>query len=178
MAKKLFSNGGEFTGEEFQLLLQQLNIKDVPITSKNPQGNSIVERMHQTVGNILRTLVHTDPPENIEDAEALVDEALAAAQHALRATVSTTLGGSPGSLVFGRDMFLDVPLIADWHLIATRREQLVNEALGRENAKRRRFDYVQGQQVLKKIYKPTKLGTRASGPYPINQVHVNGTVTI
>ena len=174
----IHDNGGEFTGEEFQLLLQQLNIKDVPITSKNPQGNSIVERMHQTVGNILRTLVHTNPPENIEDAEALVDEALAAAQHALRATVSTTLGGSPGSLVFGRDMFLDVPLIADWHLIATRREQLVNEALRRENAKRRRFDYVQGQQVLKKIYKPTKLGTRASGPYPINQVHVNGTVTI
>jgi hypothetical protein len=174
----IHDNGGEFTGYEFQRLLERLHIKDVPITSKNPQGNSIVERMHQTVGNILRTLVHTNPPETVENAADLVDEALATASHALRATACTTLGSSPGSLVFGRDMFLDVPLIANWHLIASRREQLVNESLRRENMKRRRYDYVQGQQVLKKIHDPTKLGLRTSGPYPIQQVHVNGTLTI
>ena len=80
--------------------------------------------------------------------------------------------------MYGRDMFLDVPLIADWHAIAERRTQVVNESLRRANLKRRTYDYVQGQQVLKKTYKPTKLGERTEGPYPISQVHVNGTVSI
>ena len=44
--------------------------------------------------------------------------------------------------------------------------------------KRRRYDYVQGQEVLKKIHDPTKLGERTEGPYTITRVHVNGTVTI
>jgi hypothetical protein len=121
--------------------------------------------MHQNVGNILRTLVHTTPPEDVTSARRLVDEALSTAQHALRAAVSTALGSSPGALVFGRDMFLDVPMIADWHLIARRREQMVNESLRRENMKRRRYDYVQGQRVMMKVYKPNKLEPTAKGPY-------------
>jgi hypothetical protein len=53
-----------------------------------------------------------------------VDKALAMAMHAMQASVSTTLGSLPGALVFGsRDMFLNIPLIADWHLIAQRREK-------------------------------------------------------
>jgi hypothetical protein len=55
-------------------------------------------------------------------------------------------------------MFLNIPLIADWHAITKRREHLVNENLMRENRKRRRHDYAIDQQVLKKWYKPTKLG--------------------
>jgi hypothetical protein len=62
-------------------------------------------------------------------------------------------------------MFLDVPMIADWHLIARRREQMVNESLRRENMKRRRYDYVQGQRVMMKVYKPNKLEPTAKGPY-------------
>ena len=98
--------------------------------------------------------------------------------HAMRVNVATTLNSSPGALVYGRDMFLDVPLIADWQAIAERRTQVVNESLQRANLKRRTYDYVQGQQVLKKTHKPTKLGERKEGPYPISQVHVNGTVSI
>ena len=30
-------------------------IKVRPITSRNPQANAILERVHQTIGNILRT---------------------------------------------------------------------------------------------------------------------------
>ncbi|KAL7502315.1 hypothetical protein ACHAXN_000299, partial [Cyclotella atomus] len=69
-------------------------------------------------------------------------------------------------------------LVADWHLIAQRREQLVNESLRRQNLKRRRYDYIVGQRVLKKVHDPTKLGERTEGPYTINIVHVNGTDTI
>ena len=174
----IHDNGGEFTGWEFQELLQLLHIEDVPTTSRNPTANAICERMHQTVGNILRTLLYTNPPTTVSGAADLVDQALATAMHAMRVNVATTLNSSPGALVYGRDMFLDVPLIADWQAIAERRTQVVNESLRRANLKRRTYDYVQGQQVLKKTHKPTKLGERKEGPYPISQVHVNGTVSI
>jgi hypothetical protein len=47
-----------------------------------------------------------------------------------------------------------------------------------ENRKRRRHDYVINQRVLKKWYKPKKLGPWTSGPYRVAQSHVNGTITI
>ncbi len=96
----------------------------------------------------------------------------------MRAGVHTTLGSSPGNLVFNRDMFLNIPLIADWHAITQRREHLIHENLMRENQKRRSFDYAPQQRVLKKKWKPRKLDERTSGPYKIVQTHVNGTVTI
>jgi len=39
----LQDNGGEFIGREFQLMLQQNNIKDKPTTIKNPMANAICE---------------------------------------------------------------------------------------------------------------------------------------
>ena len=98
--------------------------------------------------------------------------------HAIRAGTHPTLGSSPGSLVFNRDMFLNIPLIADWHAVTKRREHLVNENLMRENKKRRRHDYAVDHRVLKKRHNPTKLGPRTTGPYRVVQTHVNGTVTI
>ena len=93
----IHDNGGEFTGWEFQELLQNANIADVPTSSYNPTANSVCERMHQTMGNILRTLLHgRNPPQNLGQANELIDEALAICQHALRSSVHTTLGSSPG----------------------------------------------------------------------------------
>ncbi len=62
--------------------------------------------MHQTVGNVLRTLLHGEPPQNIADAKEFVDEALSIAMHKMRARINPTLGTSPGSLVFNKDIFL------------------------------------------------------------------------
>jgi hypothetical protein len=98
--------------------------------------------------------------------------------HAMRADVHTTLGSSPGNLVFNRDMFLNIPLIADWHAITQKREHLVNENLIRENNKQRRYDYVQNQRVLKIRHTTRKLGHRTAGPYRVLQKHVNQTLTI
>ena len=93
-------------------------------------------------------------------------------------TIATTIGSTPGSLTFSRDMFLNIPLIADWQSIAQRREHFINENLRRENAWCRQYDYVPGQKILKKVHNPTKLGVRTSGPYTVLRTHVNGTVTI
>jgi hypothetical protein len=69
--------------------------------------------MHQTVGNILQTLLHGEPPRDITKAKDFNNEALSIAMHAMHTGVHTMLGSSPGSLVFNRDMFLNIPLIAD-----------------------------------------------------------------
>ena len=142
--------GGEFIGSEFQWLINMFSIKDVQSTAKNPQSNSICEQMHQTVGNVLRTYLYSNPPQNMTQAKYIIDQALATAMHAMRTTIATTLCSTPGSLAFSRGMFLNVPLIADWQAIASRREQLINDNFHRANLKRHQYDYAAGQNILKK----------------------------
>jgi hypothetical protein len=96
----LHDKGGEFIGQNFQWLLEIFSIKDLCSTSKNPQSIAICERMHQTVNNVLRTLVHTNPPQNMTQARDIIDDALATAMHAMQTTVATTLGSMPGALAF------------------------------------------------------------------------------
>jgi hypothetical protein len=134
--------------------------------------------MHQTVTNVLRTLVHTNPPQNMTQVRDILGNALATAMHAMQITVATTLGSMPGALAFAQDMFLNVPLIADWQAIACTCEHHVNENLRCANRKQCQYDYAPGQQVLKKVHNPTRLGVRAEGPYTIERVHVNGNLTI
>ena len=80
--------------------------------------------------------------------------------HGMPVTTASTLGSIPGALAFSRKMFLNVLLIADWHTIAQRREQYVNDNLRRANRKRLQYDYAPGQKVLKKVHDPAKLGVR------------------
>jgi hypothetical protein len=58
--------------------------------------------MHQIVTNVLRTLVHTNPPLTMTQARDIIDDALATAIaiHAMQTTVATTLGSTPGALAF------------------------------------------------------------------------------
>jgi hypothetical protein len=56
--------------------------------------------MHQTVPNVLRTLVHTNPPQNMAQARDIIDDALAMAMHVMQTTIATTLGSMPGALAF------------------------------------------------------------------------------
>lgn len=132
----IHDNGGEFIGWPFQELLQQAGIQDVATTTYNPQANAICERMHQTIGNILRTLTHVNPPANEQQARQIVENALATAMHATRCGVSRSLGISSGAFVFHRDMFLDLPVVADLLLIQERRQILIDENLRRQNLKR------------------------------------------
>ena len=89
--------------------------------------------MHQTVTNVLRTIVHTNPPQNMTQARGIIDDALASAMHAMQTTIATTLESTPGALAFAQDMFLIVLLIADWQAIAHTCEHHINENLQRAN---------------------------------------------
>ena len=105
----IFDNGSEFLGAGFANTLDAYGIKRVPTTIKNPAAN-MVERVHQTLGNLLRVyelekyqFPRGDPWSNI----------LASAAWAIRSTVHTTLGAMPGQLIYGRDMLFDLSFKAN-----------------------------------------------------------------
>lgn len=174
-----FDQGKEFTGQGFLRILQNHGIKPVVLTVKNPQSNAICERLHMTIGNVLRTILRYNVPENVDNAIHAVDTALQTAAYAVRAANHGTLRCSPGSLAFNRDMIFDIPLMADLEVLRQNRQLLVDERARRANRSRVFHDYAVGEQVYIRNPDPAKLDLRTSEhPFTITQVHTNGTVTI
>ena len=96
----------------------------------------------------------------------------------MRTTVHTTLKATPGSLVYQRDMILNILVVADLLDITARRQHLIDEQTMAENRKQISHDYQPNDQVLVLVYKSDKLEPRACSPYSILHTHMNGTVTI
>ena len=95
-----FDNGGEFKAI-FRELTENMGLKRKPTTDYNPQGNSIVERIHQVLGDRLRTF-------ELENRELMAEEKtfepfLTACAYAIRCAYHTTLKATPGQLVYGHD---------------------------------------------------------------------------
>ena len=149
-------------------------IKVRPITTRNPQANAILERVHQTIGNIIRTFKVQDM---VLDDDNPWDGILAATMFALRSTVHTTTQHTPTQLVFNRDSILNVPIEANWQLIKQRKQALINKGNERENKLRKDHTYNIGDKVLLKNAWPTKFNQDAYlGPYEVTAVRNNGTV--
>ena len=49
--------------------------------------------MHQTVGNVPRTLLYSNPPRTVDNAAGLIDQVLSTAMHAMRTNIHTILKG-------------------------------------------------------------------------------------
>lgn len=173
-------HGPEFDGHDFQFPLDYAGIKPINISPNTPTANSIIESSHRSIGQVIRTLVHTLPPTSAEQAESLVDSAIATAMHAHRCSPNSSLNNfSPGAIVFQRDMFLDIPLITDILTLTRLRQAKIDQRLLRANARRLHHEYTVGQQVFVKTHdRPNKLSLVRTGPFPILQVHTNNTVTI
>ena len=173
--KVIFDNGNEFK-KDFLPLLKDFSIKPTPTTIKNPQANAILERVHQVLGDMLRT-------KNLQqyDFDALDpwNDILASVAWAIRSTHHSTLKASPAQLVFNRDMLLNVKFIADWEMIRLRKQEDVDKNNARENSLRVDHDYHIGDKVLvtdRDIHR--KLNCPTKGPYNIIQIYTNGMVRV
>ena len=102
-------NGPEFTGYELHELLAKYNCVSMPTTIKNPQANAVVERMHLTFANNVRTKVF-----DIDTWEQDTDNLVQSCAYALRSTVPSNSHYAPGTLVFGMDMIFRQKIIVDW----------------------------------------------------------------
>ena len=67
---------------------------------------------------------------------------------AVRSTLNSTMKKTPGQLVFGRDMILNIQHQADWEYIKQRKQNKINENNRRENSKRKSHTYTVGDNVL------------------------------
>ena len=123
--------------------------------------------MHQVFGNVLCVLLHSNQPQNIQQANAIMDYSLDAASHAMRVSVNRIFVVSPGALIFYRYMLMDVPFVSNLLLLHNNRQALVDYNLRRENQQRKTFNYQVGQSVFELYPSPNKLITRAHGPYRI-----------
>jgi len=98
--KLTYDRGTEFM-EEFARMIEEDygNIKK-GITKHNPYANAIIERIHQTIGNMIRTFEVQEA--DLDEEEPWAD-ILAAVIYATCATFHTILKATPMQLVFGHD---------------------------------------------------------------------------
>ena len=78
---------------------------------KNPQANAILEHLHQVLAQMLCTaelkMAKTITP---DDVDVFLDNAA----WAICSTYQSVLKASPGAAIFGCNMLIDIPFIANW----------------------------------------------------------------
>ena len=112
--KVICDRGKEFMAEFKKMIKEDYGIVQKLITTRNPQANAILERVHQTIGNMFRT----QQINKIDlDEEEPWSGILAAIAFSVRATLHTTLQHSPMQLVFGRDPFINISHEVDWRVL-------------------------------------------------------------
>ena len=124
----------EFMAEVISLLRDNWNIKRKPITARNLQVNAILQRAHQTIGNI----IHTFQSDKTElEKENPWEGILSAVIFAMQSTVHTTLGATPMQLVFSQDAVLKNLHKVNWKLIKKCKQELDCKNNTCKNEKRR-----------------------------------------
>jgi hypothetical protein len=174
----IMDRGKEFMGEVKDTLLPYYGIKRKPITTRNPQANAMVERAHQTIHNMIRSL-GLKKLADFDDPDDPWTGVLGAVGFAMRATVHTTTRATPSQLVFNRDAMHNVQFIADWQYIKDRKQRLILQNNKRENATRKPHEYNINDTVKLRQDPNRKHGEdEFKGPYTVTKVNDNGTLEL
>jgi hypothetical protein len=96
-----FDRGTEFMAEFAKMIENDYSIKRKGNTVRNPQENTTLEWVNQTIENIIRTF----SKENMDEENPWAGIS-AATMFAIRATYHNTLQATPLQLVFGHDSIL------------------------------------------------------------------------
>jgi len=172
----VMDRGNEFAREVRAMLINDYGCIRKLITTRNPQANSMVERIHQVIGNMINTL-------QLRDRDDLGPFGwtgiLSAIRQAVRSTVHTTTRATPTQLVFGRDALLNIGFEANWQYIKDRKQKRILQNNARENEKRVIYQCSVGDRVMVKQKPNRKFGSdKQLGPYTVTRVNDNGTLTL
>lgn len=171
----IYDNGSEFK-KNFRPLLKDLAIQPVCTSVKNPQSNAILERIHQVTGNMLKTMDLVNIEFDVIDPWTSILTSIA---YAVRCSFHSTLKATPGQLVFGRDMLLDLKFEPNYTQTWAQKQQRINYDNIRENSKRVTYDYKVGNYVyVLRDGNYRKLEGDKQGPYRVTEVFTNGTIRI
>lgn len=173
--KIICDRGTEFMNDFSRTLEQDYGIQRSKSTVRNPQSNSVLERIHQTLGNIIRTFeIHNNSDMTSDDSWLGI---LAATMFALRSTYHTTLQATPAQLVFGRESVLNIQFDANWTATRARKARTIKQNNAKENSKRIPYQYNIGDKILvKKEWKAKYADSPYEGPYTVTRVSTNGTL--
>jgi len=172
----IMDRGREFNAEVAKMLRDDYGITKKLITTRNPQANSIVERVHKVCHDMIRTR----GIRNIDDLDGGDwTGVLSAVRDAVRSIVHTTTCATPTQLVFGRDAILNVSFEADWQYIKARKQKLIRQNNKRENRTRIPHNYQPGDRVMIRQDPSRKHGKDLfKGPYTVVRQNDNGTVQL
>jgi hypothetical protein len=173
----MYDNESEFK-LPFEYLCESYGITRKPIMVKNPQANSILEHVHQVLGQMLRT-AELDMANSVtpDDVNVFLDNV----GWAIFSTYHMVLKASPGAAIFGCDMLFNIPFVADWHKIGERRQSLTDHGNQCKNAQLIDFHYKVGDKVLlinEGILLRKAESAYGKKPWTITTFHTNGTIRI
>eukprot|EP00957_Ditylum_brightwellii_P200332 15273182-Ditylum_brightwellii.AAC.1 len=112
--KVILNRGMEFMKDFIMLVWDYYGVKCKPITTRNPQANSIVERARQTIDSLLHTF---EPGSARLDSEDSWGGILSIVIFALWSMIHATHKATPIQLVFGRDAMINIMYLANWQFI-------------------------------------------------------------
>ncbi|XP_068231305.1 uncharacterized protein [Palaemon carinicauda] len=110
--------GTNFTSTLFQSALHQFNIFNVLSSAYHPQSNGALERVHQTLKNLLRRYGMETEKEWDEDIDLLL--------YILRSVPNESTGVSPFEMMFGRRPRSNLSMIKEQILKGSRKENQVS----------------------------------------------------
>jgi len=169
--------GKEFAREVSATLKNEHGVNEKIVTSRNPQANSMIERCHKTLHNMIRSAQIEDKrdPDEFFGFKGV----LAACRKAMNSAVHTTARAAPTQLVFGRDAMLNASFQADWQFIEEQKQRLIIQNNKRENAKRKPHVHNVGDVVAVKAGVKRKHDSDPHlDPVRITQTNDNGTVKL
>eukprot|EP00957_Ditylum_brightwellii_P168413 12819079-Ditylum_brightwellii.AAC.1 len=129
----ILDRGKEVMADFSEMVLKEYGVKKKHIIVRNPQANSIIEMIHQTIGNMIRPFEVNNTDIDEKDPWTGI---LSAVRFATIAAVHTNM-----QLVFGREAILNDKHEADWNYTKQRRDELVRKNNEEENKKRKTHNY-------------------------------------
>ena len=166
-SKIIMDRGNEILAVFREMIIINVIIEK-PVTSSDPQANAILEKVHETVGDILHTF---KVQSMVLDDENPWDAILASTMLALRATLYTSTKYSSAQLMFGRDTIINQRHCVDWERNRKREQVLINKGNEHENRNQINHIYKQGRKLLLKNAWKTKFNQDDYlGPYYHRQV--------
>ena len=172
----IMDRGREFAREVREMLINDCGCVRKLITTRNPQANSMVERVHQVIGNMVNVL----QLRNVDDLGDLGwSGILSAIRQAVRSTAHTTTRATPTQLVFGRDALLNIGFEANWQCVKDRKQKRIPQNNARENESRIVHQCNIGDRVMVRQKPNRKCGSdKQKGPCTVTRVNDNGTLTL
>jgi hypothetical protein len=139
--------GSKFAAEVRKMLNKEYPIKRKLITTRNPQANAVIKRIHQVVHNMKRVQAISGKKDVKETYK--LEGVLEAIHSAVLSVVYTTTRATPTQLVvFRRDALLNISFEADWQYIKERKQRRIVQNNSKENSKRIPHEYKPGDEVM------------------------------